>query len=67
MLFRSAKNICREVGPMFLVAPIVAVLTGAIAFVLANHYDYPPAQMTVTLLSLLLTIAWLLRRLRQVK
>jgi ABC-type Mn2+/Zn2+ transport system permease subunit len=60
-----AKNICREVGPMFLVAPLVAVLTGAIAFVLANHYDYPPAQMTVVLLSLALVIAWLFRRLRQ--
>ncbi|MBZ0169942.1 membrane protein [Candidatus Methylomirabilis lanthanidiphila] len=60
-----AKNVCREVGPMFLVAPLVAVLTGAIAFVLANHYDYPPAQMTVALLSLALTIAWLFRRLRQ--
>lgn len=60
-----AKNICREVRPMFLVAPLVAVLTGAIAFVLANHYDYPPAQMTVALLSLLLMIAWLFRRLRR--
>ena len=60
-----AKNICREVRPMFLVAPIVAVLTGTIAFVLANHYDYPPAQMTVALLSLLLAMAWLFRRLRQ--
>jgi len=60
-----AKNICREVGPMFLVAPLVAILTGAVAFVLANHYDYPPAQMTVALLSLLLTIAWLFRRLHQ--
>jgi ABC-type Mn2+/Zn2+ transport system permease subunit len=49
---------------MFMVAPLVAVPTGAIAFVLANHYDYPPAQMTVALLSLLLTIAWLFRRLR---
>jgi ABC-type Mn2+/Zn2+ transport system permease subunit len=50
---------------MFLVAPLVALMTGAIAFVLANHYDYPPAQMTVALLSLVLTIASLLRRLRQ--
>ncbi|CBE69033.1 membrane protein of unknown function [Candidatus Methylomirabilis oxygeniifera] len=61
-----AKNLCREVRPMFIVAPLVALMTGAIAFVLANHYDYPPAPMTVALLSLLLTIAWLFRRLRQV-
>jgi ABC-type Mn2+/Zn2+ transport system permease subunit len=61
-----AKNLCREVRPMFLVAPLIALITCIIAFVLANHYDYPPAQMTVALLSLLLTIAWFLRWLRQV-
>jgi ABC-type Mn2+/Zn2+ transport system permease subunit len=59
-----AKNLCREVRPMFIVAPLVAVSTGAVGFVLANHYDDPPAQMTVALLCLLLTIAWLIRRLR---
>ncbi len=61
----AAKHVCREVRPMFLVAPVVAVGAGAIGFALANHYDYPPAQMTVALLSLLVTLAWLWRRLRQ--
>jgi ABC-type Mn2+/Zn2+ transport system permease subunit len=56
-----AKNICREVRPMFLVAPIMAVGTAAVGFVLANHYDDPPAQMTVALLCLLLIVAWLFR------
>ena len=60
-----AKNICREVRPMFLVAPLVTLITGATAFILANHYDYPPAQMTVALLSLLLAMAWLFRWLRR--
>jgi zinc/manganese transport system permease protein len=60
----AAKHVCREVRPMFLVAPVVAVGTGAVAFVIANHYDYPPAQMTVALLSLLVTLTWLARRLR---
>lgn len=60
-----AKNVCREVRPMFLLAPIIAVGTGVVGFVLANHYDYPPAQMTVALLSLLLTLAWLFHRLDQ--
>jgi ABC-type Mn2+/Zn2+ transport system permease subunit len=60
-----AKNLCREVRPMFLVAPVVAVGTGAVGFVLANHYDFPPAQMTVALLSLLLTVAWLVPRMRR--
>jgi ABC-type Mn2+/Zn2+ transport system permease subunit len=47
-----AKNVCREVQTMFLVAPCVALGAGALGFVAANHYDYPPAQMTVALLSL---------------
>jgi ABC-type Mn2+/Zn2+ transport system permease subunit len=50
---------------MFLVAPVVAVGTGAVGFVLANHYDFPPAQMTVALLSLLLMMAWLVPRIRR--
>lgn len=60
-----AKNVCREVRPMFIMAPLMALGTGVLGFILANHYDYPPAQMTVALLSLFLTIAWLLRWLRQ--
>jgi ABC-type Mn2+/Zn2+ transport system permease subunit len=57
-----AKNLCREVGSVFLVAPLIALGTGAVGFVLANYYDYPPAQMTVALLSLLLLLAWSVRR-----
>ncbi|HXH13269.1 MAG TPA: iron chelate uptake ABC transporter family permease subunit [Alphaproteobacteria bacterium] len=56
-----AKNACREVRPMFLVAPAVAVATATTGFVLANHYDHPPAQLTVALLCLLLAMAWVLR------
>jgi ABC-type Mn2+/Zn2+ transport system permease subunit len=59
-----AKNVCREVRPMFLVAPVVAVGTAAVAFVLANYYDDPPAQMTVALLCLVLMVAWVVRRWR---
>jgi ABC-type Mn2+/Zn2+ transport system permease subunit len=59
-----AKNLCREVRPMFVVAPLVAVSTGAVGFVLANYYDDPPAQMTVVLLCLLLVVAWVVRRWR---
>jgi zinc transport system permease protein len=60
-----AKNLCREVRPMFVVAPLVAVSTATVGFVLANHYDDPPGQMIVALLCLLLTIAWLVHRFRQ--
>ncbi len=57
-----AKNLCREVRYMFLVAPIVAVGTGVIGFLLANQYDFPPGQMTVALFCLELTGAWIFRK-----
>jgi ABC-type Mn2+/Zn2+ transport system permease subunit len=59
-----AKNLCREVGPMFWVSPVAAVAAGIAGFMIANHYDYPPGQMTVALLSILLIAAWGVRRLR---
>jgi ABC-type Mn2+/Zn2+ transport systems, permease components len=54
-----AKNTCREVRAMFILAPCVAVGTAMLGFILANYYDYPPAQMTVALLCLWLAITWL--------
>lgn len=59
-----AKNLCRQVRTMFFVSPAVAVGTGIIGFILANQYDYPPAQLTVALLCFLLMIVWLVRRAR---
>jgi zinc transport system permease protein len=56
-----AKNVCREVRRMLVAAPAVAVVTAGLGFVLANHYDFPPAQMTIALLSVFLTVAWLFR------
>ena len=56
-----AKHCCREVRPLFLVAPCIALSFGALGCVLADATDSPPAQMTVALLSLALVIAWLLR------
>jgi ABC-type Mn2+/Zn2+ transport system permease subunit len=56
-----AKQCCREVRPLFLIAPLVALSLGALGCVLADATDSPPAQMTVALLSLALMIAWLLR------
>jgi ABC-type Mn2+/Zn2+ transport system permease subunit len=61
-----AKNICREVRPMFWVSPLIALVTSGVGFVLANHYDSPPAQMTVALLGLLLVAVWLFRGFRKV-
>ena len=59
-----AKQCCREVRPLFLVAPLVALSLGALGCVLADATDSPPAQMTVAVLSLALVIAWLIRWLR---
>jgi ABC-type Mn2+/Zn2+ transport system permease subunit len=59
-----AKSLVREVRTMFLVAPLVAVLGASAAFVVANHYDFPPAQMTISILGLVLPLAWAVRRLR---
>ncbi len=61
-----AKNLSREIRTVFLLSPVIVVVTGAIGFVLANHYDYPPAQMAVVLLCLALALAWTLRWLRHV-
>ena len=60
-----AKNICREVRPMFFVAPLVALAASAAGFVLANRYDFPPAQMNVAVAGALLPLAWLWRSFRR--
>ena len=59
-----AKNLSREIRTVFLLSPVIVVVTGVIGFVLANHYDYPPAQMAVVLLCLALALAWTSRWLR---
>jgi zinc/manganese transport system permease protein len=56
-----ARNVCREVRPMFVVAPVVGVAAAGAGFVVAHHGDYPPAQMTVALLCLLLAVTAPLR------
>ena len=59
-----AKHVCREVRPMFVVAPLVALAANTIGFVLANYYDFPPAQMVVAVLCAALLTAWGVRRWR---
>jgi ABC-type Mn2+/Zn2+ transport system permease subunit len=56
-----AKNLCREVRPMFLVSPAIALATATAGFVLANHYDFPQGQMTVALAGFLLVVVWTAR------
>lgn len=59
-----ATALCREARNLFIVAPLVAVATGLVGFVVANHTDDPPAQMAVALQSVLLLAAWSTRRWR---
>ena len=58
------KNLCHEISGMFLIAPLMALLASLTGFILANYFDYPPAQMTIVLLCLLLALAWLQRAVR---
>lgn len=60
-----AKNLCRQVRAMFFVAPAIGVGTAILSFSLANHYDYPPGQLTVAIYSLELVLGWMARRLRE--
>jgi ABC-type Mn2+/Zn2+ transport system permease subunit len=62
-----AKNLCREVKTAFWLAPCLTVSASVVGFVIANHWDYPPAQMTVALLSLMLALTWVRRRWRERK
>jgi ABC-type Mn2+/Zn2+ transport system permease subunit len=62
-----AKNLCREVLSMFIVSPCVALSVSAFGFVAANHWDYPPGQMTVAFLCLALAAAWIIRSMRDGK
>jgi ABC-type Mn2+/Zn2+ transport system permease subunit len=59
-----AKNVCREAGQIFLVAPLAAVGSAVVGFVVANHYDYPPGQTVGAIQCLLLACAWSTRALR---
>ena len=59
-----ARQLCREMRPMFVIAPVVGLGTAVASFVLAHDLDLPPAQLTVAVLTSLLVLAWLRRRLR---
>jgi zinc transport system permease protein len=60
----AAKNLSREVRPMLYLSPLIALGGAVLGSVLAHEYDYPPAQVTVALLSVMLALAWGVRLLR---
>ncbi|MGE0823598.1 MAG: metal ABC transporter permease [Candidatus Binatia bacterium] len=60
----AAKNISRDVHTLFVISPVLALSSGIVAFVLANHYDYPPGQMATTCLCCVVLIMWGFRYIR---
>ena len=60
----TAKALAREIRPLFLLAPALALATSVAGFILAHRADFPPAQTTVGLQVILLVLCWLHRRLR---
>jgi ABC-type Mn2+/Zn2+ transport system permease subunit len=59
-----AKNLCREVRPMLVVAPSLAATAALAGLVIAHSWDLPPAHATIGLLCLLLPGAWIFRAAR---
>lgn len=62
-----AKNLTRELRPVFVLAPALAVAAGVAGFVLAHSGDTPPAHTTVALLCAALPAAWTFRRVRDAR
>ncbi len=60
-----AKNLCREVRTMFWIAPGIALANATVGFILANYYDFPPAQMTIALMCLCLLLTWTIHLFRK--
>lgn len=59
-----ARIVCREARMMFVVSPAVALAVSLAAFVLAHHYDFPPAHLAITLLVGVVAIGWAVRAAR---
>jgi zinc transport system permease protein len=53
-----ARNLCRTVRGMLIAAPIIALASVIMAFVAANHYDWPPGQAAVAVLVVELAATW---------
>jgi ABC-type Mn2+/Zn2+ transport system permease subunit len=58
-----ANQLCREVGQLVILSPVLGFAVSVFGFIFANYYDFPPAQTTIALLSIVLLSAWIARRL----
>lgn len=59
-----AKTLCQRLSYMFIVAPIVATISVVSGLIFANYYNYPPGQMIITLMGMILVFSWLIQWLR---
>lgn len=61
-----ARQLGSTLNALLWLSPAIALASGLLGLILANHYDYPPGQLCVALLSLLLLLirlpSWLSRR-----
>jgi len=55
---QMAKHICRDISPMFMAAPIMAIVSILSGLVLGNYFDLPPAQTIIALMSFMLLLTW---------
>lgn len=57
----AAKGLSREALPLFWIAPALATFTAVWGFVFANHWDLPPAPVTVGLLAAIAALSRFIR------
>lgn len=58
------KSLHRSTMPMLFTAPLVGLVASFFGSIIADHYDFPAAQMTVALLSGLVAVSWLIGAIR---
>lgn len=61
----AARQVVRDMRPLFWIAPLMAAGSTLAGAALAHTLDVPPAQMGVLLQGVLIAILWALGRLRQ--
>lgn len=60
----SARNLSKEIQPLFWIAPVVATGTVFVGLFLSNAWDYPPGQMVVAVQVGFMAMTWIWRSFR---
>jgi zinc transport system permease protein len=61
----AAKNLAREIGSLFWLAPLIAGVGVLSGLILAHFYDFPPGQVIVVVLTLISLMTGMARVFRQ--